>query len=211
MSAQWLAGMTRDKGSRQHMRYIVSPYPATTLNDELRFGRDNHSVQVSTTSAGRVSLSPRERSVLDLIGQGDTNKEIARQGPVWLRITRRPHTMRQLAHGNRRDLAEIVGAENEDLISAADRDKANVPRALRTILTWFVIGPVSSVFNSANGGLASSKTCVLPVSFKVNHTCEPSGVAAMFGQNGLACASLATTRWSATDTTSVSGLKDEQT
>jgi hypothetical protein len=23
------------------MRYVVSPYPATTLNDELRFGRDN--------------------------------------------------------------------------------------------------------------------------------------------------------------------------
>ena len=65
-----------------------------------------------------------------------------------------------------------------------------MPLALRTMLTWLVIGPVSSVFRSANGGCAS-KTWVLPMSFSVNQTCVPSGVAAMFGQNGLACAHLA--------------------
>jgi hypothetical protein len=49
-----------------------------------------------------------------------------------------------------------------------------------------VIGPVSSVLSTENGGLASN-TWVLPVSLSVNQTCEPSGVAAMLGQNGLAC------------------------
>ena len=29
---------------------------------------------------------------------------------------------------------------------------ANMPFALRTMLTWLVIGPVSSVFNRENGG-----------------------------------------------------------
>ncbi len=54
------------------------------------------------------------------------------------------------------------------------------------MLTWLVIGPVDSVLSSAKGGLAS-KTCVWPTSLSVNHTCAPSGVAAMSGQNGLAC------------------------
>src|SRR6266481_6443427 len=61
---------------------------------------------------------------------------------------------------------------------------ANMPLALRTILTWLVIGPVSRVFKSVNGGCASN-TWVLPVSFRVNQTCLLSGVAAMLGQNGL--------------------------
>ena len=65
-----------------------------------------------------------------------------------------------------------------------------MPLALRTMLTWLVIGPVSSVFNSANGGCASN-TWILPVSFSVNQTCLLSGVAAMLGQNGLACGTLA--------------------
>src|SRR5262249_59032605 len=68
---------------------------------------------------------------------------------------------------------------------------ANMPLALRTILTWLVIGPVSRVFKSVNGGCAS-KTWVLPVSFRVNQTCLLSGVAEMLGQNGLACGSLPT-------------------
>src|SRR5216684_6506278 len=59
-----------------------------------------------------------------------------------------------------------------------------MPLALRTILTWFVIGPVSRVFKSANGGCPSN-TWVLPLSFRVNQTCLLSGVAAMLGQNGL--------------------------
>jgi hypothetical protein len=37
--------------------------------------------------------------------------------------------------------------------------------------------------SSVKGGLASN-TWVFPVSFSVNQTCEPFGVAAMFGQNG---------------------------
>ena len=32
-----------------------------------------------------------------------------------------------------------------------------------------------------------SNTIVLPMSFSVNQTCLPSGVTAMFGQNGLSC------------------------
>jgi SAM-dependent methyltransferase len=55
-----------------------------------------------------------------------------------------------------------------------------------------------------------SKTCPLPVSLSVNQTCLPSGVAARPGQKGLACRTVPTIRWSAMDTTSVSGLKDEQ-
>ena len=46
--------------------------------------------------------------------------------------------------------------------------------------------PVSIVVIRLNGGLALN-TCVLPISFSVNHTCFPSGVAAMSGQNGLSC------------------------
>src|SRR5215468_6005468 len=85
-----------------------------------------------------------------------------------------------------------------------------MPLALRTMLTWFVIGPVSIVFKSANGGWASN-TWTLPVSFNVNQTWAPSGVAAMFGQNGLACGTLPTILWSATVITAVSGVNDEQT
>src|SRR5215468_1993940 len=59
---------------------------------------------------------------------------------------------------------------------------ANVPRALRAKLTWLVIGPVSSVASTANGGRAAN-TMTLPTSFSVNHTWLPSGVAAMLGQN----------------------------
>jgi len=46
---------------------------------------------------------------------------------------------------------------------------ANVPFVLCTILTWLVIGPVSSVFSTLKGG-RPPKTWVLPVSFKVNQT-----------------------------------------
>ena len=45
----------------------------------------------------------------------------------------------------------------------------------------------------------------------MNQICLPSGVAAMFGQNGLSCLTCPTIRWSATVMTTVSGLKDEQT
>src|ERR1700742_2331458 len=60
-------------------------------------------------------------------------------------------------------------------------------------------------------GGSALNTSVLPVSFSVNHTCLPSGVAAMLGQNGLACGTWPTIVWSATETTTVSGLNDEQT
>ena len=66
------------------------------------------------------------------------------------------------------------------------------------------------VLSSANGGRASN-TWVLPVSLSVNHTWLPSGVAAMLGQNGLACATRPTIAWSATVMTTVSGLNDEHT
>ncbi len=49
------------------------------------------------------------------------------------------------------------------------------------------------------------------MSFSVNQTCLPSGVAAMFGQNALACSMVAITLCSATDTTLVRGWNDEQT
>jgi len=55
-----------------------------------------------------------------------------------------------------------------------------------------VIGPVSRLFRILNGGCAS-KTSVWPMSLSVNHTCFPSGVAAMFGQKGLSCFTVATT------------------
>src|SRR6185369_5635919 len=87
---------------------------------------------------------------------------------------------------------------------------ANVPFGVRAKLTWLVIGPVSMVLIGLNGGLALN-TRVLPMPLSVNHTCSPSGVTAMFGQNGLSCFTRATMAWSATDTTTVSGLKDEQT
>src|ERR1700761_9616967 len=66
------------------------------------------------------------------------------------------------------------------------------------------------VLSTLNGGCALN-TSVLPVSFRVNQTCLPSGVAAILGQNGLACSTLPTTLWSATVITAVSGVKDEQT
>jgi hypothetical protein len=44
----------------------------------------------------------------------------------------------------------------------------------------------------------------------VNQTWSPSGVAAIFGQNGLSCFTFAMILCSATETTSVSGLNDEQ-
>src|ERR1700751_1139975 len=78
------------------------------------------------------------------------------------------------------------------------------------MLTWLVIGPVSSTLRTLKGGLASN-TSVLPVSFRVNQTWARSGVAAMLGQNGLACLTRATMLCVANETTSVSGLKEEQT
>jgi hypothetical protein len=50
-----------------------------------------------------------------------------------------------------------------------------MPLALRTILTWLVIGPVLRVFKSANGGCPSN-TWVLQVSFRVNQTPEGKGL-----------------------------------
>ncbi|MNR01110.1 hypothetical protein D3C85_1169060 [compost metagenome] len=76
-------------------------------------------------------------------------------------------------------------------------------------MTWLVIGPVSSVLIRRKGGRASN-TWALPMSLSVNQTCLPSGVAAMFGQNGLSCFTRPTIWWSATLTTAVSGLNDEQ-
>src|ERR1700693_6120075 len=68
---------------------------------------------------------------------------------------------------------------------------ANWPFLFRTILTWFVIGPVSRVASTSNGGSARN-TSVLPMSFRVNQTWVPSGVAAMLGQNGDACGTVPT-------------------
>ncbi len=82
--------------------------------------------------------------------------------------------------------------------------------ALRTKLTWLVIGPVSRVLRIANGAVAW-KAMVLPVSLSVIHTCLPSGEAAMFGQKGLGWGTRASIWWSATRTTSISGLNEEQT
>src|SRR5256884_9572400 len=59
---------------------------------------------------------------------------------------------------------------------------ANVPSEFRTIFTWFVIGPVPRIFSTVNGGRPLN-TMVLPTSFSVNHTCPPSGVTAMLGEN----------------------------
>src|SRR5258707_12343397 len=72
------------------------------------------------------------------------------------------------------------------------------------------MGPVSRVANTSNGGSARN-TSVLPVSFRVNHTCLQSGDAAMFGENGEACLTVATTWWVFTSTNFVSGIKLEQT
>lgn len=54
------------------------------------------------------------------------------------------------------------------------------------MLTWFVIGPVSSVFSNAKGGCALN-ACVLPLSLSVIQTCLLSGDTAMLGQKGLDC------------------------
>src|SRR5258706_7142055 len=87
---------------------------------------------------------------------------------------------------------------------------ANVPRALWTMLTWLVIGPVSIVFKTANGGRALN-TITRPTSFSVNQTCLPSGEDAMLGQNGLAWLTRPTISSVATEITTVSGVNDEQT
>src|SRR5579859_1528278 len=68
---------------------------------------------------------------------------------------------------------------------------ANVPFAVWAKFTWLVIGPVSIALIRLNGGFALN-TWVLPTSLSVNQTWLPSGVAAMFGQNGLACLTFAT-------------------
>src|ERR1700738_4824938 len=60
---------------------------------------------------------------------------------------------------------------------------ANWPCMFRTKLTWFVIGPVSRIVRALEGAHALS-TPVLPMSFNVNHTCRPSGAAAILGQKG---------------------------
>src|SRR5258708_15264172 len=87
---------------------------------------------------------------------------------------------------------------------------AKLPFALRAKLTWLVIGPVSIVFRTEKGGLASNTT-VLPMSLSVNQTCLPSGVAAMFVQKGLGWATRPTIWRSATAITTVSGVNVGQT
>src|SRR6185369_6312285 len=77
-------------------------------------------------------------------------------------------------------------------------------------LTWLVSGPVLIILSCAKGGWASMTT-VAPISFSVYQTCFPSGVAAMFGQKGLGCGTLATWVWLATSNTTSSAVKDEQT
>src|SRR5260221_12113442 len=84
--------------------------------------------------------------------------------------------------------------------------QANMPLALRTILTWLVIGPVSRVFKSANGGCPSNKL-VLPVVLRVNQTRLLSGVVAVFGQNRLACGTPPAVLLSARGKRLVSGWK----
>src|SRR5262249_54919632 len=86
----------------------------------------------------------------------------------------------------------------------------NLPLALRTMLTWLVIGPVSRTLSTANGGRAWN-TITLPTSFSVSQTWSPSGVAAMFGQNGDSCFTLPTILRSATEVTGVSGVRLEHT
>src|SRR6267143_3066297 len=87
---------------------------------------------------------------------------------------------------------------------------AKTPFALLAKLTWLVIGPVVIVLSTVNGGWAPN-TIVLPMSLSVNHTCWPSGVAAMLGQNGLSCATSPTIWCSATEITTVRGVNDEHT
>ena len=79
-------------------------------------------------------------------------------------------------------LRKVICPKDLDLVAAAVRKGAASGTGK---VTWLVIGPLSMVFSAANGGRASN-TVVFPTSFSVNHTCRPSGVAAMLGQNGLA-------------------------
>src|ERR1700739_2620844 len=72
------------------------------------------------------------------------------------------------------------------------------------------MGPVSRTFSVLKGGCQSTTWC-RPVSFSVIQTCLPSGVAAIFGQNGLTCLTVATILCVAVEMTSVSGLNEEQT
>src|ERR1700743_1798313 len=74
------------------------------------------------------------------------------------------------------------------------------------MFTWLEIAPLSRTLRTVKGGFPSN-TSVLPVSFRVNQTWVPSGVAAMLGQNGLACLTRATMLCVATETTSVVGVE----
>ena len=68
----------------------------------------------------------------------------------------------------------------------------------------------SRVFSTVKGGLVSN-TIVLPSSFKVGHSCLPSGDAAMSWQNGLACVTRPTIYFVALSMTAVSSEKLEHT
>src|ERR1700719_4017850 len=83
---------------------------------------------------------------------------------------------------------------------------ANWPFMFRTILTWFVIGPVSRIAQTLKGGRALNSS-VLPVSFNVNHTCCPSGVAEILGQKGDGWGTVSTMSLLLTSTTTVSVTK----
>src|SRR5258706_11465752 len=72
------------------------------------------------------------------------------------------------------------------------------------------MGPVSMTRITPNGGLAA-KIITFPTSFKVNQTCSPSGEAAILGQNGETCFTRPTISWVFVLTTTVSGVKLEQT
>src|SRR5262249_50323658 len=75
--------------------------------------------------------------------------------------------------------------------------------------TWLVIGPVSNNAILLKGGRALN-TSVLPMSLSVNHTCLPSGAAAMSGQKGEAWGTRPTMRCECAYTYTVSGVKLEQ-
>jgi hypothetical protein len=88
-------------------------------------------------------------------------------------------------------LAKIVGAEYLDFVQPTDRDIGK--RSLFRVGEVHVVGDRARIDRliRLNGGLALN-TCALPTSLSVNQTWLPSGIAAMFGQNGLSCLTLAT-------------------
>ena len=119
--------------------------------------------------------------------------------------------MRQITGRNCGDELWMVGSGKDfDLVEPANGDVCELSVDVARKLTWFVMGPVSSTATVAKGGSALN-TWVFPMSLSVNHTCLPSGVAAMSGQKGEACFTRPTIWWFLVSITTVSGVKLEQT